>query len=110
MLDQNITIDATVGELLTALGLTDMPAGCELEMDAVVEVRGCADGDDLILPEPETTLADYLDKSLVMDLAVAIRRGDLAEISALAEQIFGAELTTREWVQQGCHSCRAKAA
>jgi hypothetical protein len=110
-METNITIDATVGELLTALGLTELPKGCGLEMASVVEVRGLADVDDLRQPPPEDGgLSDYLDQSLVMGLSAAIRRGDIAEIETLAEEIFGGELITREWLQQGGHSCRARAA
>jgi hypothetical protein len=106
----NITVGVSVEEVLTALGLTAIPEGCDLTIEDEVEVRAEADVDDLRQDESDATLADFLDQTAVMELSAAIRRGDTADAELLLERVFGGELSVREWGQQACNSCRLRAA
>jgi len=94
-----ITINATVGELLTALGLAAVPPGCDLTETDIVEVCGAADEGDLI---QAADLDDAIppDQAAVMDLVAAIRGGNADEAEQALERLFGGSLKVREWVQQ----------
>lgn len=104
----NITVDVSVEEVLTALGLTTVPKGCALAMDARVEVRAFADEGDLCSEFPDDDdLSRNLDQTTVMELFAAIRHGDVEGAEALLDRLFNGDLRIREWGQQACHLARA---
>src|SRR3954463_3853557 len=105
---KTISVDGTINvdDLLQALGLFEIPAGCELSMNDEVEVAVIADEDalrDELEPDPEG-LETTFNRGDVMGLAAAIRRGDTTEAELLLDRLIadatGGDVVA-EWVQQG---------
>jgi hypothetical protein len=105
-----VEADVRVSDIMEALEMESPPEGYSRGDD--VEITVTVDDDDMedkFTPDPVVTLlSDLIDKGAVFDLSAAIRRGDKAEAELLMDRIFGDDTDTKEWVQQGRYSHKAR--
>jgi hypothetical protein len=121
-----LTVDQVVDGLKELLGRTNIEADFgPLEGLHHVELDFIADFDSDELVSFATTerledalysrdwspdVGDQFDKSAVMDLASAVRRGDSAAAEMAMDMVFRDVPAAREWIDQGRYSRLAKAA
>jgi len=93
----NIAVEGSVyvEQILTALGLNEIPEGCELTLDDEVEITVTADAhclrdevDEMFDDEPEGLPLEHL-----RDAVAALRKGDTATALTLFSHVFGGSLS-----------------